>query len=122
MRDRIISVCFDAAAEAANCFGIRVKLQFGEADQQQPIEGEDIARREAECFVDMGLSLCGATHTCFCLTDERVGVSQISVQRQRSLVLSNALSHTVRCTLDYPRTASPCFSAQPDFRRIVPDA
>ena len=51
----------------------------------------------------MGLSLCGATHKCSCLTDERVGVSQISVQRQRSLVLSNALSHTVRCTLDYPQ-------------------
>ena len=50
MRDRIISVCFDAAAEAANCFGIRIKLQLGVAYQQQPIEGEDIARREAECL------------------------------------------------------------------------
>src|SRR5258708_6793903 len=88
MRHGIISVGFDAAEEPADCFSVCFDLQLGVADCHQPPEGEDIARREAKCFVDMGLSLCPAPHKILGNADFPVRVSQIAIQRQRSLALS----------------------------------
>jgi hypothetical protein len=53
MRDGIISAGLDAAVEPACCFSVSSELQFNEADHQQPLKGEDIARGQANCFVDM---------------------------------------------------------------------
>src|SRR5882672_5768940 len=60
MRRRIISVSLDASTEPSDCFGICIELHLGEANIEQPPEGVDIARREAERFVDMDLGLCAA--------------------------------------------------------------
>jgi hypothetical protein len=44
----------------------------------------------------MGLSLCRATHIKFGMADLRVRRSQIAIQRQHSLALSDALGRAVR--------------------------
>lgn len=56
MRNRIISVGLETSTEPSYRFGVGIELHFGEADHLQPPEGGDVARREAERFVDMGLS------------------------------------------------------------------
>src|SRR5260370_13587853 len=83
MRDGIISVGFDAAEKPADCVSICCELQLSEAYRHQPPEGQFIARREAKCFVDMGLSLRPAHHKILGATDKTVRVSQIAIQRQR---------------------------------------
>jgi len=57
MRERIISVGFDAAQEPMDCFRVGTELQLGKADPCEPPVGERIARREAECFTYVGFSL-----------------------------------------------------------------
>jgi hypothetical protein len=61
MREGIISVGFNAAAEAADRFSIRRKLHFGGAGNQQPMLGVDVARREAKRLIYAGLSQLIAT-------------------------------------------------------------
>src|SRR5689334_13532596 len=96
MRVDIISVGFDAAAEPPDCFSIRVNLHLGKAGYHEPAMGEDIARREAKCFVDMGLSLGSATHIQLSAASLRVRFSQIAIQCQRSLEFRDALNRAVR--------------------------
>ena len=61
MRDGIISVGLDAAAQPCDRFRVGTELQLGDADDQHPPEGTDIAGREAERLVDMGLGFRAAT-------------------------------------------------------------
>src|SRR6516164_5936700 len=96
MREGIISVGFDAAEEPADCFSVCCELQLSEADYHQPPEGEYIERREAQCFVYVGFNLRPATHKIFGVSDLPVCLSQIAVQRQRSLALRHALCRAVR--------------------------
>src|SRR5260370_28293405 len=95
MREGPISVGFDTAKEPIDRFEVCCELQLGSADIHQPPEGEDIARRKAQSFVDMGLGLCATTHNKLVDTDERVRISQIAIQRHSSLDLAYASHHAV---------------------------
>src|SRR4051812_5137246 len=92
----VISIGLDAAAEPADCFSILVKLQLGKAGYHEPSMAEDITRRQAKCFVDMSHRLRSAPHVQLSAADLRVSLSQIVIQRQRPLELSDALSRAVR--------------------------
>lgn len=60
----------------------------------------DIARREAESFVDMSFRLHVSADEVFCQADVSVAESQIWIQCQSALALSDALSNPVRKDLD----------------------
>ena len=99
MRGRMVSVGFDGVEEPTYCVSVRRKKQFGDANRRHPPVGAEIVRRQPKSFVDMGLNLCPAPHNKLGVTDKPVGVSQIAIQRQRSLALSHALSRAVRNNL-----------------------
>src|SRR5262245_62161123 len=95
MRAWMISVDLDRATEPRDRLLVRAELQLGEAREHHPNIGVDIARTEAECLSDMGLSLFAATEKILCDTDGRVRVGQVSIQRQCLLAFSNALRPAV---------------------------
>src|SRR3954468_20393188 len=94
MRKRI-PVCFNATAEPVECFSVSVKVQLGEADHHHPAVGENIARRQAKSFVDMRLRLRATAHKILGPANLRMRLSQIAIQRQRTLELVDALSSSV---------------------------
>jgi len=52
----MIAVCVEAPAQPDHCFGICTELSLGEPDRYHPSIGKGVARRKAECFVDMSFS------------------------------------------------------------------
>ena len=82
-----------ASASAPSC-------NLAKPTNMHPPEGGDIAGRETERLVDMGLGFRAATQKKLGQTDERVRAGQISIQRQRPLAFSNALGRAVRKNLD----------------------
>ena len=65
-----------------------------------PTECTDIAGREAERLVDVGLGFPAATEKKLRPADENVSVGQISIQRQRLLTFGDALGRAVCMDLD----------------------
>ena len=99
MREGKVSVGFNAAEKPADRFGVFSELQLGEPDQQQPSECKDIARRKAQCFVDMRVSFYSAPRKKLCGTDGYVRNGQIMIQSQRAFALGYTLRHAVRVYL-----------------------
>jgi hypothetical protein len=58
--------------------------------------GTGVARRKAECLVDVSFGFCASTKKNLCAPDQGMSVGQITIQRQRVLALSNALGHAFR--------------------------
>ena len=61
MRERIVSVCVEAPAHPDDCFGIGTELRLGKADLYHPSRGKGVARRKAECLVDVRFGFCAST-------------------------------------------------------------
>ena len=61
MRAWMISVGLDASTQPCDRLRVGAELQLGEAREHHPTEGLRITGREAECLLDMGLSLLAAT-------------------------------------------------------------
>ena len=53
MRERIVSVCVEAPTHPTDCFGIGTELHLGKAHVYQPFRSKGVARRKAECLVDV---------------------------------------------------------------------
>ena len=65
----------------------------------EPSVGQDVARRKAECLVDVGFGFCASTKKKLGVPDESMSAGQIAIQRQRLLAFSDALSCAVRKNL-----------------------
>src|SRR5262249_8759315 len=61
MREGGISVCVEAPAHPDDCFGIGTELRLGEADHCHPSVGTGVARRKAECLVNVSFSFCASS-------------------------------------------------------------
>jgi hypothetical protein len=53
MRGGMVSVCVKSPAQPDDCFGIGTELHLGEADDCHPSMGKNVARRKAECLIDV---------------------------------------------------------------------
>src|SRR6266478_646167 len=96
MRDGIIPVCVEAPAHPDDCFGIGTELRLGKADPYHPSRSLGVARRKAECLVDMRFGFCASTKKILGEADMSMSPGQIAIQRQRLLAFSDALSYAVR--------------------------
>ena len=99
MRNGIISVGLKAPAQPDNRFGVGALPKFGETDKHTSSIDECIARREAECLVDMSFGFPAPTKKKLREPDERVRRGQIPIQRQCPLAFCDALSRAVRKNL-----------------------
>ena len=61
MRKGIIPICLEAPAQPSDCFGIGIELHLGKADTYHPSMGQSVARRKAECLVDVSFGFCAST-------------------------------------------------------------
>src|SRR6476469_8466971 len=95
MRAWMISVDLDRATEPCDRLLVGAELQLGEAREHHPNESLRITRTEAECLLDMGLSVPAATEKILGATDVGVRISSVSIQRQCLLAFSNALGRAV---------------------------
>jgi hypothetical protein len=100
MRHWLIWIGLDAPADPRDRFRVGTEMQFEHADTELPTEGADIARREAERLVDVGLGFPAATEKKLRPTDENMSVCQISIQGQRLLAFGDALGCTVCLDVD----------------------
>jgi hypothetical protein len=57
---------------------------------------KNVARRKAECLVDVNFGFCASAKKKLGVPDESMSARQIAIQRQRLLALSHALSGAVR--------------------------
>ena len=96
MCEREIAVGLDAPAKPGHRFGIVAAPQLGSTGKHHPAVGEDIAGREAEGLLDMGLGLLGSTEKALGHTDAGMRHGQISIQRQRLLAFGNTLGRSRR--------------------------
>src|SRR5215216_4572908 len=87
----MISVGFKAPTKPSHRFNIQVVRQFGQADEQHPQMKVRIPRRETHCCMEMRFSFRDKPREKFSETDACVGVGQISVQRNSTLTVGNAL-------------------------------
>jgi hypothetical protein len=76
---------------------------FSDARLSEPDVGRRIARTQAQRLADVSLGLFGATGKDLAKSDERMGVSEISIQRQRMFTLGNAFEGALRQDLDIPQ-------------------
>jgi hypothetical protein len=77
MRDGIIPVGLNTAAEPDDRFGIRHNLQFCEADHHQPIENKHVTRREAKRLGHVRLDLGPASNIKLAHSDLRVSLGAL---------------------------------------------
>ena len=96
MREGMISVCVDAPAQPDDCFSIEIEVHLGEADPYHPSVGKGVARRKAECLVDVSFGFCPSTKKKLGQSDENMSRGCIAIQRQCLLAFSNALRRAVR--------------------------
>src|SRR5215471_5653298 len=89
-----IPICVEAPAHPDDSFGIGFELRLGEADYRHPSVGTGVARRKAECLVDVGFGFSASTKKNLCAPDESMSVGQIAIQRQCVLALSDTLGST----------------------------
>ena len=90
MRGGEISVGVEAPAQPSDRFGIAIELCLGDTDPHHPDIGLGVARRKAECLVDVGFGFFGSTKQYFGVPDESMNAGIIWLQRQRPLVFSDA--------------------------------
>ena len=96
MRDGNIPVCVEAPVHPEDCFGIGTKLRLGKAHIKHPPVCKGIARRKAECLVDVSFSLCASTKEILGKADISMSAGQIAIQRQRLLAFGDAPRCAVR--------------------------
>jgi hypothetical protein len=65
------------------------------------IQGICVAWTETEGLSNMSLCLFGATHVNLTHSDKRMGVGEISIQRQRVFTLADALRGSLREYADH---------------------
>src|SRR6516225_11899662 len=99
MREGEIAVGLDAPAQPGNRFGVVAVTQFGGTGKKHPAVSEDIAGREPERLLDMGLSLLASTKKVLGHTDAGMHGGQISVQRECPLAFDNTLGRTRRINM-----------------------
>ena len=92
----LIWVGLNAPAQPCDGFCVGPELRFGNADTVDPSKRIDIAGREAERLVDMGLGFRAATEKNLGPTNASVSVGQISIQRQCLLAFGDAFGRAVR--------------------------
>ena len=78
-----IAVGIDAPAQPRDRFRVGAELQFGDTGNRHPPEGGDIAGRETERLVDIGLGFRAASEKKLGPTDASVSLGQISGRRSR---------------------------------------
>jgi hypothetical protein len=100
MRDRLIPVVLDGAAEPRHRCLIGAQVQFGGAGPRYPDIGRRVARREAERLRDMGLCLLAATDAYLRVADIAVRHGEIAIEPERALALGDALQGTIGENLD----------------------
>jgi hypothetical protein len=61
VRDGEISVCLKGSAQPSDCFGIGFELHLGDANPYEPPMGKSVARRKAECLVEVGFYFRAST-------------------------------------------------------------
>src|SRR6516165_1886118 len=61
MHEGSVSVCVNAPAHPDDGFRIGTELLLGEADHCHPSVGIGVARRKAQCLVDVSFALCAST-------------------------------------------------------------
>src|SRR5579863_3126196 len=99
MCQRIIPVGLQRPALPYNRTSVVAEKQFGKASIVHPAIGEDIAGREPKRLQDVSLGLRAAPHKSHPDTDESMGVSEVSIERQAPLARPNALSRPLRYDL-----------------------
>ena len=85
------------------CLSVRIKVHLGQAHPHHPPRSIDIARRKSKCLADMCLSLRAAAAEIFRPADRRVYGGQITIQRQRSLKLGDALNRAIGSSQNGPQ-------------------
>jgi hypothetical protein len=95
MQQRIISIGLDSSSKLDGCLSIGSNQQLGKAGRIHPPERGDIARREPQGFIDVGLGIGSATHVVFRNAQHLVSVSQVGIQRQGSLTLSRTVGYAI---------------------------
>src|ERR1700739_4420744 len=86
MRVGVVSVCVEAPAQPDDCFGIEVELHLGEANPHHTSASQGIARRKAQCLLNVCSGFLATAEKILGKTDERMSVGKISIQRQRLLI------------------------------------
>src|SRR6516165_4829801 len=94
LREGRIAVCVEAPPQPDDSFGIGTKLRLRETDHCHPSVGTGVARRKAECLVNVSFSFCASSKKNLCASDESMSVGQITIQRQCVLALSDTLGPT----------------------------
>jgi hypothetical protein len=70
MRERVISVSFDAPAQPDDRFSIGIEVHLGDADPYHPSMGKGVARRKAECLVEVRFGFCASAKKNLCAPDD----------------------------------------------------
>ena len=100
MHDGVVPVCVEAPAQPDDSFGIKVELHLGEADPRHPSGGQGIARRKAECLLNVYFGFLATADKDLRGADHAMGVSQVSIQCQCPLAFGNALRSAIGQYLD----------------------
>ena len=81
-------------------FGIGSELHLGKADPYHPSMSHGVARRKAECLVDVRFGFCASTKKILGEANKSMSAGQVAIQRQCLLAVCDAFGHASRIHLD----------------------